>query len=291
MKKPNPAELVINPDGSVYHLKLRPEQLAPTVLLVGDPGRVPSVSKYFDRIDYQGQNREIATHTGFIGPVRITVMSTGMGTDNIDIVLNELDALVNIDFETRAEKPEKQSLRLIRIGTTGSLHPYIPVNAFILSGYGLGLDTLLNYYLAQGPAFRDDIAGAFIQQCEWPAELGKPYVVSCNPGLAGLLANDTVSGITATAPGFYGPQGRRLRLPIAIPGLNERLMGFDYMGLKITNLEMETSALYGLSALMGHQALTVCLAIANRATGQFSEDYKPHMDRLIRLVLEKVSNR
>lgn len=288
MKKPNAAELVINPDGSVYHLKLRPEDLAPTVLLVGDPGRVASVSKYFDRIDYQGQNREISTHTGFIGPVRVSVMSTGMGTDNIDIVLNELDALVNIDFETRVEKPEKQSLRLIRIGTTGSLHPHIPVNSFILSGFGLGLDTLLNYYETVGDAFRDDITEEFIRQCEWPAQLGKPYVVSCNPGLAGLMAQDTVGGITATAPGFYGPQGRRLRLPIAIPCLNERLMGFDYMGMKITNLEMETSALYGLSALMGHEALTVCLAIANRATGQFSENYKPHMDRLIRLVLEKV---
>ena len=288
MSKPNPAELILHPDGSIYHLKIRPENLADTVLLVGDPGRVAAISAHFDRYDFKGQNREILTHTGFIGSKRITVMSTGMGTDNIDIVLNELDALATFDFQLRTPHPSPRKLDLIRIGTTGSLHRDIPVNSFILSGVGLVMDTLLNFYKTESSAFLHSLAEAFAQQGRWDSSLGMPYAVECNRELASLFRENAVEGITATAPGFYGPQGRFLRLPLKMPDLNERMMQFEYKGLRITNLEMETSALYGLSALMGHRALTLCLAIANRASGEFNQNYKPEMDKLIRLVIEKI---
>ncbi|MGC8864940.1 MAG: nucleoside phosphorylase [Bacteroidales bacterium] len=289
MYKPNPAELVTNPDGSVYHLKLHRENLAETVILVGDPGRVPAFSKYFDSIEFQGSNREITTHTGRLGSQRITVLSTGMGTDNIDIVVNELDALVNIDFSTREEYPQKTRLKLIRIGTTGSLQPDIPVNSFIRSDYSIGIDTVLNFYTTQGCCFEHELAEAFRTQCDWPASLGIPYAVKAGEDLARHFSDVTVGGVTLTAPGFYGPQGRRLRLPLAIPDMNERIGRFSFRGLRITNFEMETAALYGLASLLGHEALTICLAIANRPLGQFNDNYKPRMDELIRLVLEKIS--
>ena len=288
MHKPNPAELVTNPDGSVYHLRLHREQLADTVILVGDPGRVLAFSKHFDVLEYSGSNREITTHTGRIGKHRITVLSTGMGTDNIDIVVNELDALVNIDFATREVRPQKTRLKLIRIGTTGSLQPDIPVNSFIRSDYSIGIDTLLNFYTTEGCCFEPDMAEAFRTQCGWPASLGTPYAVKATESLARHFEKDTVGGVTLTAPGFYGPQGRQLRLPLAVPDMNERIGRFNYNGLRITNFEMETSALYGLASLLGHEALTICLAIANRPLGQFNDNYKPRMDELIRLVLEKI---
>ncbi len=288
MHKPNPAELVTNPDGSVYHLKLHREQLADTVILVGDPGRVSAFSKYFDALEYSGSNREITTHTGRLGKRRITVLSTGMGTDNIDIVVNELDALVNIDFATREVRPHKTRLKLIRIGTTGSLQPDIPVNSFIRSDYSIGIDTLLNFYATEGCCFEPDMAKAFRTQCDWPASLGTPYAVKATESLVRFFEKETVGGVTLTAPGFYGPQGRQLRLPLAVPDMNERIGKFNYNGLRITNFEMETSALYGLASLLGHEALTICLAIANRPLGQFNDNYKPRMDELIRLVLEKI---
>lgn len=288
MHKPNPAELVTNPDGSVYHLKLHREQLADTVILVGDPGRVSAFSKYFDTLEFSGSNREIITHTGRIGNCRITVLSTGMGTDNIDIVVNELDALVNIDFATREVRPQKTRLKLIRIGTTGSLQPDIPVDSFIRSDFSIGIDTLLNFYTTEGCCFEPEMAEAFRTQCEWPEKLGTPYAVKATGTLARHFEKNTVGGITLTAPGFYGPQGRQLRLPLAVPDMNERIGRFNFNGLRITNFEMETSALYGLASLLGHEALTICLAIANRPLGQFNDNYKPRMDELIRLVLEKI---
>lgn len=288
MHKPNAAELVTNPDGSVYHLKLHRDQLADTIILVGDPGRVSAFSKHFDSLEFSGSNREITTHTGRIGSRRITVMSTGMGTDNIDIVVNELDALVNIDFQTREELSEKTRLKLMRVGTTGSLQADIPVNSFIRSDYSIGIDTLLNFYTTEGCCFEPEMAEAFRIQCDWPASLGIPYAVKATESLAKLFEADTVGGITLTAPGFYGPQGRQLRLPLAVPDMNERIARFYYQGRRITNFEMETSALYGLASLLGHRALTLCLAIANRPLGQFNDNYKPQMEQLIKLVLEKI---
>lgn len=288
MHKPNAAELVTNPDGSVYHLKLHRDQLADTIILVGDPGRVPAFSRHFDSLEFSGSNREITTHTGRIGSRRITIMSTGMGTDNIDIVVNELDALVNIDFRTREVISEKTRLKLIRVGTTGSLQADIPVNSFIRSDYSIGIDTVLNFYTTEGCCFEPDMAEEFRTQCEWPSSLGIPYAVKATESLSRIFEEGTVGGITLTAPGFYGPQGRQLRLPLAVPDMNERIARFYYRGRRITNFEMETSALYGLASLLGHEALTICLAIANRPLGQFNDNYKPHMEQLIKLVLEKI---
>lgn len=280
------SELIINPDGSIYHLKLKPGELAGTVLLVGDPGRVETVSALFDRIDFKRQNREIVTHTGWIGDKRITVLSTGMGTDNIDIVLNELDALVNIDFKTRLPKQELTKLNLIRLGTTGSVQAEIPVNSFIVSEYGLGIDTVLNFYSGRNELFDEELTTAFIQQTDWDTALGRPYVVKANAEMISAFSDGFVKGFTATAPGFYGPQGRVLRAGLMHPDLNERISSFEYSGLKVTNFEMETSALYGLSAILGHRAVTVCLVIANRATGKFNDDYKKTMKELIEQILQ-----
>lgn len=289
MHKPNPAELVTNPDGSIYHLKLHRDQLADIIILVGDPGRVSAFSKYFDALEFSGSNREITTHTGRIGKQRLTVLSTGMGTDNIDIVVNELDALVNIDFTTREVRKDKTRLKLIRIGTTGSLQRDIPVNSYIRSDYSIGIDTLLNFYSTEGCCFVPELAEAFRIQCQWPSSLGAPYAVKASSNLAQYFLNDTVGGVTLTAPGFYGPQGRQLRLSLAVPDMNDRIAKFNYQGMRITNFEMETSALYGLASLLGHEALTICLAIANRSQGLFNDNYKQEMDRLIHLVLEKIS--
>lgn len=276
-----PSELIINPDGSIYHLKLKPGELADTVLLVGDPGRVESVSARFDRVELKRQNREIVTHTGWIGNKRLTVLSTGMGTDNIDIVLNELDALVNIDFATRMPKPVLTSLNLIRLGTTGSIQAEIPVNSFIVSEYGLGIDTVLNFYKGRNQQFCPELEEAFIAQTQWDPALGRPYIVKADPDLLSHFGKGFIKGFTATAPGFYGPQGRVLRAPLMHPDLNDRISAFTFNGLQVTNFEMETSALYGLSALLGHKAATVCLVIANRASGKFNDDYKTTMHQLI----------
>jgi uridine phosphorylase len=280
------SELIINPDGSFYHLTLKTGELAGTVLLVGDPGRVETVSALFDRIDFKRQNREIVTHTGWIGDKRITVLSTGMGTDNIDIVLNELDALVNIDFKTRLPKQELTKLNLIRLGTTGSVQAEIPVNSFIVSEYGLGIDTVLNFYSGRNELFDEELSGEFIKQTNWDTALGRPYVVKANAELISFFSDGFVKGFTATAPGFYGPQGRVLRAALMHPDLNDRISSFEYRGLRITNFEMETSALYGLSAILGHHAVTVCLVIANRATGKFNDDYKKTMKELIEQILQ-----
>lgn len=283
------SELIINPDGSVYHLHLRPEQLAPNVIVVGDQGRVETVSAHFDSITHRVQNREFVTHTGKFRGKDFTVLSTGIGTDNIDIVLNELDALVNIDLKTRTIWEKKTSLRIVRIGTSGALQGDIPVDSFVVSSHGMGLDGLLNYYAGLDLCDEPEIARAFMEHAGWSKGLPYPYVVKASPTLLELLGHDQICGITATAPGFYGPQGRQLRLAPALADLNEKLGSFRHNEERITNFEMETSALYGLGRLLGHECCTVCAIIANRVARQYSKDYKTTVDRLIRLVLERMA--
>lgn len=275
-----PSELIINPDGSIFHLHVRPEDLASTVLLVGDPGRVKMVSDRFDSIRVTKQNREFLTHTGRVGDKEITVMSTGIGTDNIDIVLNELDALVNIDLTTRMPKSQTTSLNLIRLGTSGALQPDVPVDSFLLSSHGLGLDGLLHFYRSE-KVVDSVLTKAFIEQTNWPDGLNTPYMVEGGSDLLGKLSGTFPMGITATACGFYGPQGRVLRLPARVPDLNERLTAFRHGNHRITNFEMETSALYGLGAMLGHQCATVCAIIANRIQKAYSSNYKLAVEKLI----------
>jgi uridine phosphorylase len=283
------SELVLNPDGSIYHLKLHPEQLADTILLVGDQGRVEVISAFFDKIEHKQANREFVTHTGYYKGKRITAMSTGIGTDNLDIVVNELDALVNIDLKNRVIKTEKKSLNLIRIGTSGTLMKDIPVDSVVASSHGLGFDGLMHFYSFQEDAAEREILNAIDAQLKLPQELNKPYLVPADKSLFELLSPGFHVGITATACGFYGPQGRTLRLKPAVADLNERMMEFKFNHHRITNFEMETSALYGLSKLLGHKACTVCAIIANRATLNYSKDYHPVIENLIKTVLDRVS--
>jgi uridine phosphorylase len=284
------SELILNPDGSIYHLKLHPEQLAETIIVVGDQGRVEQVSGYFSRIDYKVQNREFLTHTGVYKGMRITAMSTGIGTDNIDIVVNELDALVNIDLEKRQAKEKHTPLRIVRLGTSGALQPDIPVDTFVASAYGLGFDGLLNFYQVDEAILEQRLSEAFMAHTSWDPKLPYPYIVAASAPLLDKLAGDLVSGITATANGFYGPQGRKLRIPLAFPEMNERIANFRSDGLRITNFEMETSALYALGKVLGHQCLTICAIIANRVRKEYSEDYKETIDRLIRQTLDRLTN-
>ncbi|HSW68035.1 MAG TPA: nucleoside phosphorylase [Bacteroidales bacterium] len=290
MARLSESELVLNQDGSVYHLKLQPEQIAPVIILVGDPGRVEAVSKHFDRVEIKTQNREIITHTGYCNRRHLTVMSTGMGTDNIDIIVNELDALVNIDLKSREVKGNLTSLKLIRIGTSGAVQPEIALNSFVASSYAIGLDGLLHFYSTNHQVFDKHMANAFSKHMQWPAEMAAPYAVKASSKLLQHLGYDLLSGITATAPGFYAPQGRKLRLGYSIPDMNLHLESFRFDNLKICNFEMETSALYGLAGLLGHEALTVCVAIANRHTKDFNKDYKAYIDRLIQLTLERITS-
>lgn len=288
MSRIEESELVLNEDGSVYHINLRPEHLADTVILVGDQGRVAKVSKHFDLIEHQRQNREFVTHTGRIGNKRLSVMSTGIGCDNIDIVINEIDALVNIDLENRVIKEEKTSLNLIRLGTSGSLQKDIPVDSFMLSTHGLGFDGLLNYY-ADGRKVEDsELTEAFISQTDWNSDLPRPNIIPGSQELIDLIKEGTYQGITATAGGFYGPQGRVLRLQPNMEGLNEKLTAFKHGDHRITNFEMETSALYGLSAALGHKAATVCAIIANRLAKRYSENHNITVEKLIEHLLSRL---
>lgn len=283
------SELVLNNDGSIYHLKLHAEEIARDIIVVGDPGRVPSISAYFDRIEVQRQNREIVTHTGYIGSKRLTVLSTGMGTDNIDIVLNELDALVNIDLKNRTILSNHTSLNIIRLGTSGALQPDIPVDSTVMSTHGIGIDGMLYYYSSLKDIYDREMTDAFIQQSNWDANFPRPYAVAASEKLLNLFSSGHLSGITATAPGFYGPQGRKLRLETTHPDLNEAISGFRYNGQRIVNFEMETSALYGLGKMLGHETLTICAIIANRVIKKYSSDYKITVKKLIEQVLEKLS--
>jgi uridine phosphorylase len=288
-KKIQESELILNPDGSIYHIKLKPEHIASDVIVVGDPARVELISKRFDKIDCKISNREFITHTGWFNNKRITVIATGIGTDNIDIVLNELDAAVNIALENRTIKKEKTSLNIIRIGTSGALQEDIPVDSLVVSSHGIGFDGLLHFYAGWDKYSEEKITEAFIQQTGWKAECPKPYIIEGSNNLINKIGDGMIKGITATASGFYGPQGRILRIQPSMPNLNESLTNFNFSGLKITNFEMETSALYGLGKILGHNTCTVCAIIANRIIRQYSKDYKKTVERLIDQVLERLS--
>jgi len=288
MSRLKESELIINPDGTIYHLNVRPGDIAENIIAVGDPGRVPKISKYFDRINHTSHNREMVVHTGELNGKAITVLSTGMGTDNIDIVMNELDALVNIDFKTREIKDKLSSLNIVRLGTSGAIQPEIPINSFALSTYGCGLDGLLKFYESDHVTIKD-MSDSFIEQVNWNPDLPYPYFVACSPSLKIKLDNGFHCGITATAPGFYGPQGRKLRIPLRHPDLNDRMQQFRFYDDKIINFEMETSALYGLGKLLGHNTLTVCAVIANRVLNTFSEDHHQAIEELIQVVLERLT--
>jgi len=284
------SELIINPDGSIYHLHLLPEDIADNIILVGDPGRVEVVAGFFDKIERKKQNREFYTITGTFNNKRISVVSTGIGTDNIDIVVNELDALVNIDLKTREKKKTHKALNLIRIGTSGSLQKNIPVDSFLMSVKSVGFDGLLNFYQNRNQIADLPFEKAFKEYVQWNPLLTSPYVVNASEQLIQKLDGEEIKkGINISAPGFYGPQGRVLRLPIIDNDLNDKIEAFDYQGQKITNYEMESSAIYGLSKLLGHHAITICVIIANRESKKYSKDYKPVVKELIKTVLDRLS--
>lgn len=283
------SELILNPDGSVYHLNLKPEHIANDIIFVGDQNRVEKITQFFDSIEYSTQKREFKTQTGIFKGKRITVMSTGIGPDNIDIVMNELDALVNIDLETREPKSTLTSLNIIRIGTSGSLQADIPCDSFVMSKFGLGLDNMLRSYLVDEIS-NVAIEDAFVKHTDWDVRKGKPYVISCSEKLEKIIESDRMhKGITATAGGFYGPQGRVLRLNIQDENLNGKMDNFEFENNKITNLEMETAAIYGLGKLLRHECLSLNAIIANRATRTFSEDPYKAVDELIAYTLDKLS--
>lgn len=285
------SELITNPDGSIFHLHLFPEDLADDVILVGDPGRVETIAAFFDKIEVKHLNREFYTITGIYRKHRLSVISTGIGTDNIDIVINELDALANIDLKTKEIKPEKKSLRFIRIGTSGSLQGDVPIGSFVISELSLGMDGLLRYYKGHEDVCLPDMEEAFVRQCQWTPKAARPYAVASSEELVETLytPGKSIKGITLTANGFYGPQGRVLRLPLEMEHMNERIAGFDYNGSKIINFEMESAAIAGLSSMLGHHAATICLIIANRVTGEALPEYQSNMSQLIRYTLEKLT--
>jgi len=291
MKKLAPSELVLNPDGSVYHLKLKPENIGKKIIVVGDPGRVALISSYFDSVECKISNREFVTHTGIFNGERVSAIATGIGTDNIDIVLNELDALVNINLENRTVKKELTSLEIVRIGTCGAMQKELPVDSFVMSKYGLGMDGLLNFYQFEPTVEESILLNEILAQTNYSPKITKPYLVKGSELLIKKLGKDISSGITATAPGFYGPQGRVLRLELNDPTLNDKFSAFKYEGEKVVNFEMETSALYGLSRLLGHEACTLCVIVANRLANEFSKDYHPAMNELIQLVLARLTTK
>lgn len=282
------SELILNPDGSVYHLALRPEQLGDLVLIAGDPGRVAKISAHFDQVEHEVQNREFVSHTGTLHGARITALATGIGTDNLDIVMGELDALVNIDLEKRTPRKEHRSLTIVRMGTCGALQEDVPVDELVVSQYGLGLDNVLHYYAHEQTDAELRILQAFLQQSEWPDNLPMPYLASGHPMLVETLGRGNHVGLTATAGGFYGPQGRQLRAVPSVGGLNDALTNFNHEGLRLLNFEMETSALYGLSELLGHKACTVCTVVANRLRKEYSKDHDAAIGRMIAQVLERL---
>ena len=284
-----PSELIINEDGTIFHLHVRPEQLADKVILVGDPGRVQTVATHFDRMECDIQSREFHTITGWYNGKRITVVSPGIGCDNIDIVLNEIDALANIDFETRTIKDNLRVLDLVRIGTCGGLQPENPIGSYIASCKSIGFDGLLNFYAGRNEVCDLAFEEAFKKHLDWNPLLCAPYVIDANSELINRIAGEEmVRGVTIACGGFFGPQGRKVRLALADPDQNERIQSFRYEGWKITNFEMESSALAGLARLMGHRAMTCCMVIANRLAGEAYTRYKGSIDHLIQLVLDRI---
>ena len=283
------SELIINGDGSIFHLHVKPEQLADKVILVGDPGRVSLVASHFDSKECDIESREFHTITGTYHGKRISVVSTGIGCDNIDIVLNELDALANIDFKTRTEKEQLRQLTLVRIGTCGGLQEYTPVGTFIASEKSIGFDGLLNFYSGRNDVCDLPFEEAFKQHMQWNPQLCAPYVIDADKETLERIAGDEmVRGVTIACGGFFGPQGRELRIPLADPKQNEKVESFEYNGYSITNFEMESSALAGLARLMGHKAVTCCMVIANRRAKNVNANYKNSIDELIKLVLERI---
>jgi uridine phosphorylase len=280
------SELIINSRGAVYHLDLRPEEIAGTVITVGDPDRVKEISKYFDSIEVRSQHREFITHTGYVGKKRLTVLSSGIGPDNIDIVINELDALANIDFETREIKKSLTSLNIIRVGTSGSLQADIPVDSFVASTHGLGIDNLLNFYRHDQNEEEKLLLQSFVTHTQMHGQMSYPYISGAAASLIKHFVKDFHQGITVTCPGFYGPQGRILRLGIRNPDLINRLTDFRYGQHRITNFEMETSAIYGLGKLMGHNCLAVNAIVANRVKKEFSKDGLAAVENLIKKFIE-----
>jgi len=284
------SELILNSDGSVYHLNLKPENISDTIIFVGDQDRVEKITMHFDSIEFSTQKREFKTQTGYYKDRRITVISTGIGPDNIDIVLNELDALVNIDLNTRKPKTELTSLNIIRIGTSGSLQSDIPVDAFLMSTHGLDVNGMLHFYQIHGIS-NPEIEDAFIAHTNWDINKARPIIINNSKYLERYFESDVIfKGMTGTAGGFYGPQGRVLRLPLYDANLNSKLDTFSYKDFRITNFEMETSVIYGLSKLLGHEALSLNAIIANRATGNFSKEPKKTVERLILYALEHIVN-
>ena len=285
------SELILNTDGSIFHLNLKPENIGDQIILVGDQARVDTISSYFDLIEFSAQNREFKTVTGWYNQNKFSVISTGIGTDNIDIVLNELDALVNIDFEKREIKSVKKSLNIVRIGTSGGLQADLPVNSFVISQKSIGFDGMLAFYANREDYCDIPFEKSFMKFTEWNTSLPTPYVVDVsNQLLKKFNSKEFFRGVTISAPGFYGPQGRVLRLGLAKPELNKRIENFQFDKLKITNFEMESSAIYGLSKMLGHNALTVCLIIANRVNRQVNENYRDEMKKLIIKVLDSLTN-
>ncbi len=285
------SELMINADGSIFHLHVKPEQLADKIILVGDPGRVPVVASFFDEIEQEVENREFHTVTGTYKNKRIMVTSTGIGCDNIDIVMNEIDALANIDFNTREEKDTFRQLEIVRIGTCGGLQPYTPTGTFICSEKSVGFDGLLNFYEGRNAVCDLPMERALLNHLGWTGNMcaPAPYVIDADKELvARISGNDMVRGVTVACGGFFGPQGRQLRIPLADPHQNEKIESFEYNGYRITNFEMESSALAGLSRLMGHKATTCCLVISNRVEKEATTDYKNNIEDLIQLVLERI---
>ncbi len=289
MKEIKKSELVLGTDGSIYHLQLNPGDVSTTILLVGDPDRAKTIADYFDEIIFHQQNREINTYTGIYRNTKLTVLSTGMGTDNIEIVVNELDALFNIDFETKLPKTDKTSLNLVRIGTSGALQTDIPIKeSYVVSELSIGIDGLA-YFYDDGPnVFNRKLTDAFISYMKWDENLPKPYATAASEYLLKKIAYGLRKGITLTAPGFYAPQGRELRLNVKDKTIIDRASQFSFEGHNITNFEMETSALYLLSAMLGHEAMTVCDIIANRVTNEFNPNYKSSMHKLIKLMLDRL---
>lgn len=283
------SELIINADGSVFHLHVKPEQLADKVILVGDPGRVSLVASHFEKVECDIQSREFHTITGSYQGKRISVVSTGIGCDNIDIVMNELDALANIDFTTRHEKSPLKSLTLVRLGTCGGLQEYTPEGTYIASEKSIGFDGLLNYYAGRNEACDLEFEEAFKKHMDWNPQKGAPYVIDSDKETLNRVAgDDMVRGVTIACGGFFGPQGRELRIPLADPKQNEKIENFEYNGYHITNFEMESSALAGLAKLMGHKAMTCCMVIANRRAQKANVEYKNSIDGLIQIVLDRI---
>jgi len=281
------SELIINRRGAIYHLDLRPDEIGDTIITVGDPFRVERVSRYFDRIEHKSHHREFITHTGWVGNKKISVVSTGIGPDNIDIVFNELDALLNIDLETRMEKKEKRSIQLIRIGTSGSLQKEIEVDTYVATVHAIGIDNLLHYYAYQNDQHEIDLLSQFKSQVRLSPSI-QPYAATGSASLLAKFADTCRAGVTVTCPGFYGPQGRVLRMGLANPALNQDLTNFKWGNFKILNFEMETSAIYGLGKILGHQCLSLSVIVANRLAGKFSSDADGAIDRLIQTTIEKI---